>query len=249
MLWPRITKLYMYKPPNDYTLGILRNERLWAAKPRHFNDPFDCDLEVAKGITPKDVLAAMRREKYSKKEIDEYTAKFVTAGNFTPEEQERVDKAIQEVIEDIKNWGILCLSEECDSIRMWSHYAKDHTGVCFEFTRAAGNCLGDEDMCSPVMYVRHYPHIDLGQMLKPDGSTISLLMKTKSDDWSYEKEWRLITEQGDQKCPLPGPISRVILGIRIEDGFKACIEKLCKARNIPCVQAKKAYREFRIEVP
>ena len=145
--------------------------------------------------------------------------------------------------------GILCLSEEWDSIRMWSHYAKDHTGVCFEFTRAQEkeNALGNDDICSPVNYVRHYPHIDIGQMvLNPDGGTIGLMMKTKSIDWSDEKEWRLITLQGDQKCELPGPISRVILGIRIEDGFKAIIEKLCKDRNIPCVQARKADRELRI---
>lgn len=251
MICPRITKLYMYKPPNDYTLDILRKKCLWAAKPRYFNDPFDCDLEVAKGITVDDCLATMRRKGYSQREIDDYIAKCVTAdGNFTLEEQERVDKVIQESIKEQRNMGILCLSEEWDSIRMWSHYAKDHKGVCLEFTRAEGNCLGNEDKCSPVNYVRHYPQIDLGQMLlKRDGRTIALIMKTKSADWSYEKEWRLITLRGDQECPWPGPISRVILGLRIEDEFKANIEKLCKARNIPCVQARKANREFRIEVP
>ena len=251
MIYPRITKLYLYKPPNGYTLDILRKDCLWAAKPRHFNDPFDCDLEVAKGITVDDYLAAMRRKEYSQREIDEYIAERVTAdGNFIPKEQERVDGVIQDSIEEQRNMGILCLSEEWDSIRMWSHYAKDHKGVCFEFIRAEGNYLGDEDMCSPVNYVRHYPQIDLGQMLsKSDGETIGSLMKTKSADWSDEKEWRLITPEGDQECYWPGPISRVIFGIKIEDGFKARIEKLCKDRNIPCVQARKAYREFRIEVP
>ena len=251
MLYPRITKLYMYKPPKDYTLDILSKKCLWAAKPERFNDPFDCDLEITKGITVDDYLAAMRRKGYSQRKIDDYIAKCVTAdGNFIPKEQERVDKEIQESIKEQRNMGILCLSEEWDSIRMWSHYAQDHKGVCFEFIRAEGNCLGDDDICSPVNYVRHYPHIDLGQMvLNTDGRTIALMMKTKSADWSYEKEWRLITLLGDQKCPWPGPISRVILGIRIEDGFKSCIEKLCKDRNIPCVQARKADREFRIEVP
>ena len=247
MICPRITKLYMYKPPKDYTLDILREECLWAAKPKHFNDPFDCDLEITKGITAKDYLAAMRHKRYSQREIDKY----VTAdGNFTLEGQERTDKAMQKLIKDQRNMGILCLSEEWDSIRMWSHYAKDHKGVCLEFTRAEGNCLGNEYMCSPVNYVSHYPQIDLGQMLlNSDGRTIARIMKTKSADWSYEKEWRLITLLGDQKCPWPGPISRVILGIKIEDEFKANIEKLCKARNIPCVQARKANRKFRIEVP
>lgn len=249
MIYPRITKLYMYKPPNNYTLDILRKKCLWAAKPKHFNDPFDCDLKITKGITSDDYLEAMRRKGHSQREIDKY----VTAdGNFTLEGQDQADKAMQKLIKDQRKRGILCLSEECDSIRMWSHYAKDHTGVCFEFTRAADaeNYFGDDDICSPVNYFRHYPQIDIGQMLlKRDGRTIGLMMKTKSADWSYEKEWRLITLQGDQECPWPGPISRVILGIRIEDKFKANIEKLCEAHNIPCVQARKANREFRIEVP
>ena len=146
--------------------------------------------------------------------------------------------------------GVVCLSEVCDSILMWSHYAENHKGVCFEFIRAEDNALGDSESCSPVKYDRHYPIIDLGQMLlKQDGETFESMMKTKSGDWAYEKEWRLITEEGDQECQLPGPISRVILGIKIEDPFKSNIKTLCQERNIPCVQARKVDREFRIEVP
>ncbi len=151
---------------------------------------------------------------------------------------------------ECKNSGVVCLSEVCDSILMWSHYAQNHKGVCFEFTRAENNCLGDEEMCSPVRYERHYPPIDLGQMLiNQDGETIQRMMKTKSWEWAYEKEWRFTTDCGDQECPFPGPISRVILGIRAENEFKSSVKELCKERSIPCIQARKADREFRIEVP
>ena len=63
MLYPRITKLYMYKPPKENTLKILRNNHLWAAKPEHFNDPFDDgDLKITKDFTEQDYLAATCRE-------------------------------------------------------------------------------------------------------------------------------------------------------------------------------------------
>ena len=104
MLYPSITKLYMYKPPNDYTLNILRNNRLWAAKPEQFNDPFDDgDLKIAKDITAESVLEAAQRWR-SERVIAQYKASNLdTDGNFTSEEQERVKKVIQEeLIKKIK---------------------------------------------------------------------------------------------------------------------------------------------------
>ena len=59
MLYPYIKKLYIYKPPNAYTLDILIRDRLWAPKPERFNDPFDCDLEYVKDFTEEDYLAAI----------------------------------------------------------------------------------------------------------------------------------------------------------------------------------------------
>ena len=255
MLYSHITKLYMYKPPNDYTLNILRNDRLWAAKPERFNDPFDDgNLKIAKGFTEQDYLAATCR-KYGKsaqwtREVVQHVNKTLDAeGNFTPEGQNRVNKAKEELIEENRNSGVVCLSEVCDSILMWSHYAQKHMGVCFEFTRAEDNKLGDEEICSPVKYERHYPQINLGSLIHQDGRVVEAMMRTKSWEWAYEKEWRLITDCGDGECPLPGPISCVILGVRIEDKFKSCIEKLCENRNIPFVQAQLADREYKIEVP
>lgn len=250
MIYPHITKLYMYKPPNAYTLDILINNRLWAAKPERFNDPFDCDLEIAKGVTAEDVLAGMRERGDGEQAIEKYKARYIDAdGELILEKQKQVDKVIQNFIEENRNFGVVCLSEVCDSILMWSHYAQSHMGICFEFIRARNNPLGDEEICSPVKYERNYPKIDLGQMLPtPDGQTMKFMMWTKSCEWSYEKEWRLITDRGDFVCPLPEKISRVILGIRIEDVFKSSIETLCKARDIQCVQARKADRAFRIEL-
>ncbi len=255
MYYPRITKLYMYKPPNCYTLDILHNSCLWAAKPERFNDPFDCDLEIEKYITEEGFLKSLyqgygERDQWPPHIVQYVDSNFDDDGKFIPEERDRIQIETQQFIQENKNSGVLCLSEEYNSTLMWSHYAKGHTGVCFEFTRAADNCLGDIGICSPVQYDRHYPIIDFEQMLlKKDGTTFKSMMKTKSWEWAYEKEWRLITEEGDQECPLPGPISRVILGIKIEDQFKSKIETLCQERNIPCVQARKVDREFRIEVP
>ncbi len=180
MYYPHITKLYMYKPPNCYTLDILRKCRLWAAKPERFNDPFDCDLEISGGITEDFMLAAIHRHR-SEKILAQYKAsKLDVDGKFILEERDRLDKLVQELIEENKNSGVICLSEACDLILMWSHYAENHEGVCFEFTRAEDNDLGDSESCSPVKYDRHYPIIDLGQLLlNQDGETLKIMMYTR----------------------------------------------------------------------
>ena len=255
MLFPHIMKLYLYRPANDNTLNILRHNRLWASKPDEFNDPFDCDLEIAEYITEEIILAAINERYGEREQWPDEISQFINstidaAGNFTEEERDRLNYETNQLIDKNLNSGIVCLSEICDSIRMWSHYAQGHTGVCFEFSRAYDNDLGDVGLCSPVQYGSHYPQIDLGRMLiYRDGQTIDLMMRYKSSDWSEEKEWRLITDSGDMECPLPAPISRVILGIRVEDPFKSDIETLCNAQDIPYVQAMKVDREFRIQVP
>jgi hypothetical protein len=256
MILPQISHLYLYRPPNGFTLKVFQDERLWSSKPEHFNDPFDCDLEVTKGITEVDVMDTVhalhgrQRDNWPPEIANFIDSIFDKDGNFTPKERERISKEIQAVIDDNKNSGVVCLSEVNDAIPMWSHYGQNHTGICIEFERKPDNPLGDAEICSPVQYSSKYPVIDFGKMLlSRDGQTLNLMLRYKADCWASEKEWRLITDNGDKQCPLPGPISKVILGIRTPDDFRAKIKAACDAKGIRTVQAGKAPMEFRIVVP
>lgn len=255
MLYPHVSRLYIYKPPNEHTQDILRKDRLWAAKPKHFNDPFDCDLEIAQHITEESVIARIRskygeREQWTPKVSRHVESIFDEHGDFTLIERNRLNAETQRLIQKIQGFGIVCLSEVFDSILMWSHYAANHTGVCFDLLREPVNQLGDASLCSPIKYNAKYPQIDIRRMLiNRDGRTINLMLRHKSYCWKYEKEWRMITDHGDMERPLPGSIARVILGIRAQDPFKANIQQLCNSKGIACVQAMKADREFRIEIP
>ena len=150
MLYPDIKKLYIYKPPKAYTLDILSNDRLWARKPERFNDPFDCDIEYVKNFTEEDYLVVIsqrygNRDQWPSNIAEQVASELDADGKFTPEKRDQVDRAMQEFIEENKDSGVICMSEVCDSILMWSHYAQGHMGVCFEFIRAEDNDLGDEE--------------------------------------------------------------------------------------------------------
>lgn len=256
MIRPDVARLYIYKPATDYTLKIFQDMRLWSAKPERFNDPFDCDLEMTKGITEADVMHTVqelhgkRRDKWPTQIAKYVKTLFNRTGKFTPAERARIDKEIQRVIDDNKNSGVVCLSEVNDSILMWSHYAQNHTGICIEFDRTPDNPLGDPEICTPVEYSSKYPVIDFGKMLlNRDGQTLNLMMRYKADCWAYEKEWRVITDHGDKQCNLVGNIRKVIFGLRTPAAFQNSIKKLCGPKGILTVQAAKAPMEFRIVIP
>jgi hypothetical protein len=67
---------------------------------------------------------------------------------------------------------------------MWSHYAGGHTGICLEFDTLAVPFAN----ATQVEYRSTYPAYDLVDVgYEP--------LVTKSQDWSYEAEWRLIAEE------------------------------------------------------
>lgn len=88
----------------------------------------------------------------------------------------------------------LCLSRTPHAPLMWSHYAAKHAGVCFcfDFRRLYP---GRDQYWSDVHYASRLPFVDVfrghstDQELAVDCREAIL---TKSLDWSYEKEFRII---------------------------------------------------------
>jgi len=119
----------------------------------------------------------------------------------TPEEQCAIDekgwseKSVQQVKrkEQERGWQKkytgCCFAERRDSLLMWTHYADSHKGVCLQFKydsdpkKLPAGCFFKK-----IRYSTHRP--------KPDASRISefeeTLLLTKSIDWMYEEEWRVV---------------------------------------------------------
>jgi len=69
---------------------------------------------------------------------------------------------------------------------MWSHYAESHTGVCFQFS--------NDDFFGRALRVEYYERYPSLSLL-PDGPTVLHAFLTKSHDWSYEDEYRIIAQE------------------------------------------------------
>jgi hypothetical protein len=77
-----------------------------------------------------------------------------------------------------------CLTPFPNSTLMWSHYADNHRGICLEFSK--DNPLIEK--ARPVRYREAYPE---WTPLAITHGPVDLAL-TKSTDWAYEREFRLI---------------------------------------------------------
>jgi Protein of unknown function (DUF2971) len=142
-------------------------------------------------------------------------------------------------------------ARKADNTLMWSHYAESHTGVCLEFDcriRHFGAAIR-------VHYYKNYPAHDLSDN---DLATALLPWLAKSDAWSYEDEFRiisqntganppppsgvLVTRNGLPKIP-PRALRSVIMGCSIRPDAEAHIRRLVAGRVSPPVVLKRAVRK------
>jgi hypothetical protein len=79
----------------------------------------------------------------------------------------------------------LLLTPVPDSTLMWSHYAENHNGVCLEFS-VDDPVFG---FAQEVTYLSSYPPWAPHSLMSTEHPSVLL---TKSDDWRYEREYRII---------------------------------------------------------
>jgi hypothetical protein len=219
---PDLFYLYKYRDDSDKTLDIIRNGKIWFSKPKEFNDPFDCGIDLCDDFEPDKVRQVlqlgMTNNGWSRGKIKKHIK-----GSF--DERGRLKRIGINYIEQIKqsirdrrdNLGVLSLSRTCESILMWSHYASSHKGICIQFNVANPNELFEVEYSSIIpRFTLYDTHI------KRKGDVYKLLI-TKHDDWKYEKEWRKILDRGDLLYDIPGPITSIIFGLKTSSSYKSAV--------------------------
>ena len=159
---------------------------------------------------------------------------------------------------------IFCVSEDRDNLLMWAHYAKDHTGVVFEFM-----FLPDGDnplsIAKPVIYVeRPEPFFteaewldDMTSIRKLDRDWLFLRYPLlKSDHWKYEREWRVWYPLDHPQDALyddldirPAEFAALYIGCRAEPATVAKIVDLTRTAfpATKIFQARKSEMDYALE--
>jgi len=147
----------------------------------------------------------------------------------------------------MRNYGVISFVENSNSILMWAYYSDSHRGVCLGFDRNDTNELGKCESCVPVLYHpnNELPNVMPLQLTEPEA--VTKIITTKSNEWSHELEWRMLTHESDRTIPYPGRLARVIFGINTEAKHRKRIRKML-GDTVDYYQASKSERYFTLGI-
>lgn len=212
------TPQHIYKYMSwDSFIELITQRTLYFAAPTTYNDPFDTKMD----ITCKGSLDEVRSYWTKQKQSNEWINKVAEISDF------QFRKASSEAFMGIvSEFRVCCFSQLFDNILMWSHYSDMHKGVCVKFDRTKDPLFGD---ATPVSYREQVPKYNL-----IDGTEegIRCGIYTKSKDWEYEKEIRIVrhTQQNiANKVKFKRKaLCEVILGCRFPDHKKLAVQAIIK---------------------
>jgi hypothetical protein len=165
-----------------------------------------------------------------------------------------------------RDYGLLCLSAVRDNILMWSHYGRRHTGVVIGLKTGHAFLNSTE----PLVKVEYREErVEMGYLAAPRSrelqEQIESLIRRKSPQWSYEREWRQLrflrhckTEE-DPGSPgqvhhfiaiEPGLIREVIVGCRATETLISevgKIKRLSHFAHVQFLQARMHETDFALE--
>jgi hypothetical protein len=259
-----LNRLYHYQDFNlkssddhaGWLIDILRNHRIWVSNPATFNDPWDCKpyfdpAFLDDPLTRAATAEALISTRTGGPELDHVDDRLRNDTEFLKEAIHGFSGQLLTFI--ASRWGVYCLSPDPCLTLMWSHYARDHKGICLEF--AVPNTKFS--IALQVCYQKEYPRL----LLHDRDSRINMLL-VKSDDWAYEREFRLICPRFTdvRASPLimdgnylqlgPNDLASIILGCQIEDDAMVKIKELVKeyAASVKVRQVRRALNRYQLVI-
>jgi len=207
------------------------------------------------------VSRSLRKIIHNLSSFDEYIYEKDEIDKVIEENQSNINKMKEgenkdiEVLEKIKKnnirnkTNIFCLSKKFDNKLMWSHYANNHTGICIGYNVSRVNGKNymfkykdgyiNENLKKELKYLpvhkvkyrKERPMLSLESRTSND--TILKAFLTKSIDWSYEDEYRVILFDDKLiKNPIrieTNEIKEVIFGLKTNSNDKEALINLIKS--------------------
>ena len=245
------SSVYKYFPPNLERFKSIQNNRLWYSAPIRFNDVFDSDFPIDREAIFKSFLSQVPG------------GRGVRAGSpmwkQLRSEMPRNVKEFKDCLNQVRSTtGVACFSESFDSLLMWSHYAQNHQGMCVEYELLKFNSeLGFSPV--PVVYSNKRVQLSSLNINSIENSTLEFLimcLTSKSTEWSYENEWRIIRDKGacgvawddanhGALLPSISPNS-IILGCDASREFAKTVQRYCETSGVNLFRMEKDESEYRL---
>lgn len=241
--------LYKYYSDGLEKFEAVKENKMWYSAPCNFNDVFDCDIS----IDEKEIFNSSLNIIPDKRGIRPGSPMWRQLKQTINKET----RSLKANFEELKmTTGISCLSEADDSLLMWAHYANNHSGMCVEYELLEINKqLGFSPI--PVIYSDERVRFCTMNMDTIDADSVGIFIESltsKSLEWSYEKEWRIIqdnvacgTNWNEEKkgalLEMIRPTS-VILGCMAKPEFEKIVREYCEECKISLYKMEKDMTQY-----
>lgn len=211
---PRVLYKYLHAARLGDVLPRDGTPHLRVTQPGALNDPFESVPAIELAVQPGDHagLAAELTRIAPEHPVDAATVAQLAAGVGVRAQQAAFLEQINE------RWGVVSFSTTATNALMWSHYAGEAAGFVVGFDVDILRTLvpADDGTLDPVVYATTRPLLSSISEVTSGGPRLTEALLTKSADWTYEDEWRLI-------LPLSST-SRTGKKVRGRDGeFELCL--------------------------
>jgi tetratricopeptide (TPR) repeat protein len=215
-------KLYRFKPFNERVFDELKNQKLFLNDPTQWNDPFDGRM-----------FANFRVPEY------QHYFKRLRMQSFCVKRSEE-DQVFP--------------TDPLNNFLMWSHYADQHQGVCLMYEYQPPPQQAQETprvFLHPARYRNEPDFLHLAKYNNgPDLKDAHDFYLTKSEQWRYENEYRLVhmIEEGDDaKLKEPCLLDYKDIGLTLTS---ICFGSECSETRIEMIKAfiKETNREDKISL-
>lgn len=239
--------LFKYMNPNrlnglDFIENIVVRNRLYLSSPADFNDPFDTRLSMDLQGSPterRDGLRLLARRvlpKTTRQQRDIWVkGAMIQSADRNPFEGKL----------SVLPAGIHSFSSTGRSILAWGHYADSHRGICIILEPAQS--LSPLIHTIPVTYQEEFTTLNYATA---NDEAVEVAYQrsitTKSLDWKYEREHRLIfMDKAGHHLPFsPQALFGIIFGINATDETIAAIRQMDEVRiatGLPPLKMFKAH--------
>ncbi|MEZ9653099.1 DUF2971 domain-containing protein [Vibrio splendidus] len=257
--------LYKYRAFNQFTVMSLINRSVWFSKPTTFNDPFDCQIKFCEAKPSKDAYLKMIEQARLKLEnkIGRNVTLSIPNSAFLGEElsadyMEQISDFREQIETIMSESSVLSLSENNTNTTMWSHYADCHQGICIAYDMS--NLLGtadttmithkvdyvDADKITVNQYAK-YAECCCGNDNEEFNSIVREMLTTKSKDWEYEHEWRVIGQQLGNLNAGANAVHAVYFGLKASIDVKMTIRNIFESNPIRYYQMVRSSEGLAIE--
>lgn len=208
---------------------VVLRSTIYLSSPRDFNDPFDMSAFFDFSGTPQEkrerIKAILKRLKpelgYVKREQE------ITRSLSEPEQL--INSAESAFQQQIDKAGVYCLTSDPRHILMWSHYARNHKGLCFQFSVPSDIYT----FCAAMRmdYSEEYPVV---RWINDDHRELQQMILRKSKLWKYEDEYRIVSigNAGRHLKFRPQALSAIIFGCNCADSTRQAVIEMLRRRQV-----------------